>query len=118
MKTLFKNAYILIREENSYKVLSNAYLLVNDDLIQYIGLDKPTGPVDKEIDATNKLLMPGLINAHGHVVMSLLRGQGSGKSFQDWLYKSIWPIEDRLTKEDGYTGALLSSLEISVLLLL
>ena len=46
-------------------------------------------------DYKGKLLIPGLINAHGHAAMTLLRGLGRGRKLQDWLFNVIFPIEDK-----------------------
>jgi 5-methylthioadenosine/S-adenosylhomocysteine deaminase len=42
------------------------------------------------------VLMPGLINAHGHCAMSLLRGIGDDMALKPWLEQRIWPIESKL----------------------
>lgn len=42
-----------------------------------------------------QLLMPGLVNAHGHAAMSLLRGFADDLPLQQWLRDSIWPTEAR-----------------------
>ena len=39
------------------------------------------------------ILLPGLVNAHGHAAMTLLRGAGEDQSLQDWLQNTIWPLE-------------------------
>ena len=44
--------------------------------------------------------MPGLINGHNHAAMTIFRGYSDDLELQDWLQKAIWPIEDKLTKED------------------
>jgi len=112
MKTLFKNAYVLIRGEKEYETLSNSFVLVENDTIKYVGQNDPKTSCDRVIDCTGKLLMPGLINTHGHIPMSLLRGVGSGQTLQDWLFKYIFPIEDQFTDKETYAGSLLSCMEM------
>jgi len=46
------------------------------------------------------LLMPGLVNAHGHLAMTLLRGLGEGESLDAWLNSTIWPLEGRWMDRD------------------
>ena len=41
------------------------------------------------------ILLPGLVNAHGHAAMSLMRGVGAGLPLQEWLRQAIWPFEAR-----------------------
>ena len=50
--------------------------------------------------------MPGLINTHAHIPMSIFRETLDGYNLQDWLEKKIWPMEDKLTKEDVYYASL------------
>jgi 5-methylthioadenosine/S-adenosylhomocysteine deaminase len=58
------------------------------------------------------LLMPGLVNCHGHTAMALLRGAGDGLPLERWLAEAIWPREARLTPEDAYWGMLLGCAEL------
>ena len=48
----------------------------------------------------NHVLIPGLINAHGHAAMSLLRGYADDLPLMDWLQQHIWPAEARLVNEE------------------
>ena len=85
MKTLFKNASVLVREEDGYNVLQNACLGVDGEYISYIGFDEPDEDWDAVRDMSGKMLMPGLVNAHGHSAMTLIRGAGSGLPLDRWL---------------------------------
>ena len=40
----------------------------------------------------DQILLPGLVNAHGHAAMSLMRGVGAGLALQEWLQEAIWPL--------------------------
>lgn len=44
-------------------------------------------------DMPHCVLLPGLVNAHGHAAMSLLRGAGEDQPLQEWLSATIWPLE-------------------------
>ncbi|MFG1489330.1 TRZ/ATZ family hydrolase [Oceanospirillum sp. HFRX-1_2] len=46
-----------------------------------------------ELELTDQLLMPGLINAHGHAAMSLFRGLADDLALMTWLQEHIWPAE-------------------------
>jgi 5-methylthioadenosine/S-adenosylhomocysteine deaminase len=46
------------------------------------------------------LLAPGLINAHGHAAMSLLRGIADDLPLMTWLHEHIWPAEGKWVDED------------------
>lgn len=56
--------------------------------------------------------MPGLINAHTHLSMSIFRETLDGYTLQDWLNYKIWPMEDKLNNEDIFVASLLSCLEM------
>jgi 5-methylthioadenosine/S-adenosylhomocysteine deaminase len=58
------------------------------------------------------LLMPGLVNAHGHGPMTLLRGQGEGLPLDRWLREVIWPREARVGAEDVFWGMSLAAAEL------
>lgn len=110
---LFKNVDILARTKKStFKTIVDGFLGIKDDKILYIGKTKPTEKYDVEKDYSGKLLMPGLVNAHGHAAMTLLRGVGSGKKLQDWLFGTIIPIENKMVPYDVYVGAKLAALEM------
>ena len=63
----------------------------------------------RTVDATGCAVMPGLINAHTHLAMNVQRGLSA--TVQDALYRVMWPIEQALTGEDCYVGALLGAAE-------
>ena len=54
--------------------------------------------------ASSRLVMPGLVNCHGHTAMTLVRGLGSGLPLQRWLEEAIFPIEAKMKPEDVYAG--------------
>jgi 5-methylthioadenosine/S-adenosylhomocysteine deaminase len=67
---------------------------------------------DNELDATGDLVMPGLVNAHTHVAMTLLRGHADDKPLDAWLREEIWPVEAALEPADITAGAELGVLEL------
>ena len=58
------------------------------------------------------LATPGLVNAHTHASMTLLRSYSDDKALMDWLQKDIWPIEAKMKREDIYWGAALAAVEM------
>lgn len=110
MKLLIENANILtMDEQNLY--LEKASLGVADNRIDFIGEKKQGFQPEKSIDAGGKLLMPGLINAHTHMPMTLFRNYADDLSFHDWLFGKIIPIEEMLDGDAIYWGTLLGILE-------
>jgi 5-methylthioadenosine/S-adenosylhomocysteine deaminase len=67
---------------------------------------------DETLDADDGLVMPGLVNAHTHAAMTLLRGYADDKELDAWLQEDIWPVEAELTPEDVRAGTDLGLLEM------
>ncbi|MFB6155836.1 MAG: amidohydrolase [Haloferacaceae archaeon] len=67
---------------------------------------------DDVLDASDGLVVPGLVNAHTHVSMTLLRGYADDKPLDAWLREDIWPVEAALTPGDIRVGAELGILEM------
>ena len=112
MKLLLKHCGILAAQEQGFRFLEDAFLGIDGDTIDYIGTERPQGAYDQEKDLSGRLLLPGLINCHGHSPMVLLRGVGSDLPLQEWLFEKMMPIEDRLTAEDIQAGNNLALLEM------
>lgn len=112
MKLLLRHCDILAAGETGFRSLKDAYLGIDGDTIDYIGTEEPKAAYDQTKDMSGRLLLPGLINCHGHSPMVLLRGVGSDLPLQEWLFEKMMPIEDRLTAEDIRAGNALALLEM------
>ncbi len=111
MAILIKNINIIPMDGiNDLIEKSNIYII--DDKIAHIGELREDIEVNRIIDGNNKIAMPGLVNAHTHLGMSLLRNYADDLPLHDWLTKKIWPVEAKLTGEDIYWGSLLSMVEM------
>ncbi|MDP6177304.1 MAG: amidohydrolase [Acidimicrobiales bacterium] len=64
------------------------------------------------VDNVGGLIMPGLINAHCHTPMTLVRGSGDGLPLHRWLTEAMWPREGRMTPADAWWGMTLGSAEM------
>ena len=76
-----------------------------------VGLGLTESPAER-LDATDSLVIPGLVNAHTHVSMTLLRGYADDKPLDAWLREDIWPVEAELTAGDVHAGARLGLAEM------
>ena len=74
-------------------------------------IETAVADADRTLDATDGLVMPGLVNAHTHVAMTLFRGYADDKELDAWLREDIWPAEAELTAADVRAGADLGLLE-------
>jgi len=108
---LIKDVLIINPKGNSELDIKKSSLLIKNDIIAEIGSDIDK-KADKVIDGKNKILMPGLINTHTHLSMSLFRSIADDLALDSWLNDYIWPIEGKLNKEHCYTGALLGAVEM------
>lgn len=99
------------RPGDALGVIGPAGVLVRDGLVHSVGaLDAP--PTAERIDGRGMVLLPGLVNCHNHVSMTLLRGYGRDLPLQRWLEERIWPAEERMGPEDVHIGALVGCLEM------
>lgn len=112
MKILIKNVTLISMSENREKIEENVDIEIIDSKITKIAKNIEVSGADKLIEAKGKIVMPGLINTHAHVPMSIFRETVDGYNLQDWLTKKIWPMEDKLTNEDIYYASYLSFLEM------
>lgn len=114
MDLLIKNAKILTMN-SKIDIIENGSIAIRGDKIYFVS-DNNVVPPDfstrNVIDAKGKLVMPGLINAHTHAAMSLLRNYADDVPLEEWLFNKVFPIEDKLEGEDVYWGSMLSIAEM------
>ncbi len=111
MKILIKNANLISMDPKKEKLQKDIDILIENNKIKKIEKNIQE-EADKIIDSKNKIVMPGLINTHCHIPMSIFRETVDGLTTQNWLTKKIWPMEDKLTKEDIYYASILSYIEM------
>lgn len=111
MDTLFSDITVLTLDE-AQPVLKHAYVGVKAGKICYVGTDAPQEPADTVVCGRGRLLMPGLVNAHTHLAMTILRGYADDYTLQDWLFKKVFPVEANFTPRTAKAGALLACAEM------
>jgi len=98
------------------KPLRHASLLIVGDRIAGVlapGEERPLFKGVQVLDATDCIVLPGLVNAHGHTAMTLFRGMADDLPLKQWLFEKIFPAEAaHLNEETVYWGALLGCLEM------
>ncbi len=95
-------------------VIEKGLIATKGDRIIYVGkaLGAPKIRAERIIEGHGRVAIPGLINCHTHMPMTLLRGIGEDQDLNKWLNETIWPLEAKLKPSDVYSGALLGCLEM------
>ena len=109
MRTLIKNGLVLLYDESGWRY-EKKDIGIRDNRIETVSSSAPTEGC-KVIDAGNKLVMPGLINAHTHAYMTVHRNYADDLAFFDWLDK-VDQVEQGMTEEDVYWTTLLAIIEM------
>jgi 5-methylthioadenosine/S-adenosylhomocysteine deaminase len=99
---------------------SNVQIMPGHDVAiqgNHVTAVQPTGQIGPEqaielISGTGMAAMPGLVNAHAHCAMVLLRGSAEDVPIEIWFNDYIWSMEANLTSEDIYWGAMLAAVEM------
>ena len=111
MSILFTNVTVLTMD-GSRVPLQNAFVAVDGDTIRYVGTTRPEGAFDRVVEGTDKVMIPGFVNAHTHIPMTLMRGYGGGHDLQSWLHNYIFPAEAKLDDRAVAAGAALGLAEM------
>lgn len=111
MIKVIKGGTVITMDEKRKEQYEKLDIVIKDDKIFKIVKDYD-GEYDMLIDATNKVVLPGLINAHTHLGMSIFRATNDSLTLNEWLENKIWPIENNLTNDDVYYSTLLSCIEM------
>lgn len=85
---------------------------ISGDKITKIDSGEVRAAASTVIDGRNKFAIPGLINAHTHASMTLLRSYADDMALMEWLNGHIWPIEEKMNAKDIRTGAELAAVEM------
>ncbi|MBC8367338.1 amidohydrolase [bacterium] len=102
----------LIPCDDDGQVLENAVVGVEGDRITFVRDGEPHWEGARHIDGSGCILIPGLINAHTHVAMTVMRGSADDLSLMDWLSDKVWPMEMAMSDEDRYWASKLAMLEM------
>jgi 5-methylthioadenosine/S-adenosylhomocysteine deaminase len=108
MSTLLVSGGRVLRPDGT---VERADVLVDQDSGRIEAVGEGLGAED-ELDASGGLVIPGLVNAHTHVAMTLFRGYADDKPLDAWLQEDIWPVEAELTAEDVAAGTRLGIAEM------
>ena len=93
-------------------IIGRGTAVADDGRISAIGENVPDAPADETIDARGCVVLPGFVNAHTHLAMTLMRGFADDMRVGEWLERMIWPTEARLQEGDVYWGGMLGIAEM------
>jgi 5-methylthioadenosine/S-adenosylhomocysteine deaminase len=112
---LLINGGTIVTMDGDRLILEDGALVVKGDVISAIGFRSDLEKkyiADQTIDARGKLVLPGFINGHTHVPMTLFRGLHDDVSLDEWLHKYIFPAEAKnITEEFVRWGTRLAAAE-------
>jgi 5-methylthioadenosine/S-adenosylhomocysteine deaminase len=118
MALFIKNATLVLPDA----VIPRGYMLIDGDRIGALGPGDPPHELINQslisnlqyphfLDATNKLVLPGLVNAHTHLEQTFMRGYAANRSLLDWLKNYIWKLQAAMTLDDIRLACLLGMVE-------
>ena len=111
MKLLIRQA-TLVTVNARDEVLQAADLAIADDKIVGVGSAPPGFVPDRVLSGRDRIVLPGLINTHTHLSMTLMRNYADDLAFWPWLMERVKPLEDHLQPEDVRIGARLGIAEL------
>jgi len=116
-RLIINKASILTEDERmeTHKVIPEGHLVIENQTINEINEGEADSSLTENarvVNGENLLIMPGLINTHGHAAMSLFRSYADDLPLMKWLQEKIWPVEAKLSEKEIYWGTLLSIVEM------
>lgn len=107
------NAKLLVMGDGGLLEIVQKDLYIKNGKIFAVG-QLPAGDSDtyETLDATDRLVMPGLVNMHTHVYMTLFRGYADDVDFDEWLFRRIMPAEEKLSPDAAYYSSMLGCMEM------
>ena len=85
-RVLIKGGYV-VTVDRQRSVYPSGFVLINGSKIEGVGSadQTPKLTVDRTIDASGMIVIPGLINTHQHFYYHLFKGLGNGLLLEDWF---------------------------------
>ena len=112
VNTIIEHALVITMEGKGVGIIEDGAIAVKGNRIEAVG---PTDEIkrnysaDEVIDGKNKLVMPGLIDAHIHTGIGVLRGVS--QDIHNWMQEGLWPFMKHLTAEGHVKGSMINIIE-------
>ncbi len=119
MSILIRQASYVVRDAD--RVEENADVLIDNERIVFVGqYDRPSSPGLQVLDGHNRVVIPGLVNAHTHLYQSFLKGLSDDLGLVDWCNATLYPMSYAIHHAEwqlgdqacGYHWGMLSALEM------
>jgi len=115
-RTLIQNAALIITMdpkwgEGPLGTIADGDVLMAGDTIVAVG-KHVSAPDAAVVDATGKIVLPGFVDLHNHLVQSVIRGGCHDRDLNGWLHECTWPAYEVLTPEDAYAAVRVSALDL------
>jgi len=112
---LLRHADTVITMDDERRTIADGALFIRDNVIEWVGVtaDLPTEfeTAERIIDASHKVILPGLINTHHHFYQTLTRAMAPNAKLFDWL-KTLYPVWARMDGEAVFFSALTAMAEL------
>ncbi|SES14663.1 amidohydrolase family protein [Salipaludibacillus aurantiacus] len=109
---VFTHAYVLTMKGEGVGMIEDGAVAVKGNRIIKTGTHEEVMKVcqtEEEVDAKGKLIMPGLIDAHIHTGLAILRGVA--QDITGWMEEGLWPFMKHVTDDDHLKGSMLNIIE-------
>lgn len=115
MSTLLIENGAIITVNPQQEVFSRGYVLIDGDRITHLAEGEASPEVRNQafeiIDATDCIVMPGLVNSHVHLFQTLTRGLSDNRDLLPWLEEVAFPVYEYMTPEDMYLASMVGAIE-------
>ena len=95
-----------------HQIKENQNIAIDGDKIIGFPMAPVTTNYDEILDGKNMLALPGFVNTHNHIAMTVFRSYADDMQLMDWLEKKIWPAEDKLDSDVVYAQTMLGIAEM------
>src|SRR5262245_24195987 len=115
-RTLIQHAALIITMdpkwgEGPLGTIADGDVLMAGDTIVAVG-KHVSAPDAAVVDAKGKIVLPGFVDLHNHLVQSVIRGGCHDRDLNGWLHEWTWPAYEVLTPEDAYAAVRVSALDL------
>ncbi len=107
---------LIVTMNPAFEIIESGIIGIHDGKIAYLAKETPKSPVpdaNKRIDAKGSIVMPGFVNTHTHLPMTLFRGLSDDLPLDLWLTEHIFPAEAKHVQPESVRwGTLLACCEM------